>query len=93
MQLLLLLVLLRNCACHPGHEGQAPCLLACRALLTLDVTRMPCLQEVSREFTSVWRSFKNDPLQPVRDYFREYAMTGIGEPCCLPSGDDVISAV
>ena len=36
------------------------------------------MQEMSREVSAVWASFKNDPLQPVRDYTSHYVMTGIG---------------
>ena len=35
-------------------------------------------QEDKREWSGIWRSFKNDPLQPVRDYFHQYVITGIG---------------
>ena len=36
------------------------------------------LQEDKREWLGIWRTFKNDPLQPVRDYFHQYVITGIG---------------
>ena len=36
------------------------------------------LQEDKREWSSIWRTFKDDPLQPVRDYFHQYVTTGIG---------------
>jgi len=35
-------------------------------------------QEDKREWLGIWRTFKNDPLQPVRDYFHQYVITGIG---------------
>ena len=37
-----------------------------------------CMQEASREIASVWNTFRRDPLQPARDYWRNYIMTGIG---------------
>lgn len=34
--------------------------------------------EASRELKLLWTSFKNDPLQPVRSYFSEYVVAGLG---------------
>jgi hypothetical protein len=36
------------------------------------------LAEDKREWSGIWRTFKEDPLQPVRDYFHQYVITGIG---------------
>ena len=52
-----------------------------RAQLTCTWCSLTCCvvaQEDKREWSSIWRTFKQDPLQPVRDYFHQYVITGIG---------------
>ena len=36
------------------------------------------MQDQKRELRNFWRIFKNDPLQPVRIYFSNYVITGMG---------------
>ena len=36
------------------------------------------LQEIKRETSSIWATFKRDPLQPVRDYIQNYGIVGVG---------------
>lgn len=34
--------------------------------------------EASRELVQIWQIFREDPIEPIRIYFRRYVVTGLG---------------
>ena len=64
---------------HPIRTHQTPCThVSTAATAAARYQGIGSAQEDKREWTSIWRTFVRDPLQPFRDYVHEYVITGAG---------------